>query len=128
MVFRVLVPLPGIEPVSPALEVQSPNHWTVGPLRSYSVIFGKLWGAFWLPRSRVLHCPTHHPLRYLEAVGGGQLGLGGSQFFTPVGRSCPDLTGLVCSLGQGGKGGSSPGARSSEVGASGASKGLCLPR
>ena len=61
MVFRILVPLPGIKPVSPAVEVQSPNHWTVGPLRSYSVIFGKLSGAFWIPSSWVLHCPTPSP-------------------------------------------------------------------
>ena len=25
---RILVPRPGIEPVSPAMEAQSPNHWT----------------------------------------------------------------------------------------------------
>ena len=72
--------------------------------------------------------PPHHPLRYLEAMGGGQLGLGGSQFFTPAGRSCPDLTGLACSSGQGDRGGPSLGARSSEVDAGGTSKGLCLPR
>ena len=27
---RILVPQPGIEPVPPAVEVQSPNHWTTG--------------------------------------------------------------------------------------------------
>ena len=25
---KILVPRPGIEPVSPAVEAQSPNHWT----------------------------------------------------------------------------------------------------
>ena len=28
--FRILVPWPGIEPVPPTVEAQSPNHWTTG--------------------------------------------------------------------------------------------------
>ena len=30
MVCGILVPRPGIKPMSPAVEEQSPNHWTVG--------------------------------------------------------------------------------------------------
>ena len=68
MVFRILVPLPGIEPVSPVAEGQSPNHWTVGPLRSYSVTFGKLWGAFWWVR-QVRRGLCSHGLRSMERAG-----------------------------------------------------------
>ena len=28
MACRILVPRPGIEPMPPAVEAQSPNHWT----------------------------------------------------------------------------------------------------
>ena len=28
MACRILLPRPGIEPIPPAVEVQSPNHWT----------------------------------------------------------------------------------------------------
>ena len=31
---RILVPQPGIEPIPPAVEAQSPNHWTT---RKFSV-------------------------------------------------------------------------------------------
>ena len=33
---RILVPQPGIEPVPPAVEVQSPNHWTTKEVLSLS--------------------------------------------------------------------------------------------
>ena len=36
MAFGVLVPQPGIEPLPPAVEVQSPNHWTT---REFSSIY-----------------------------------------------------------------------------------------
>ena len=33
----ILVPQPGIEPVSPAMEAWSPNHWTAGEFPLYTV-------------------------------------------------------------------------------------------
>ena len=40
----ILVPPPGIEPVSPAVEVQSPNHWTTREFPGWVIFieFGEL--------------------------------------------------------------------------------------
>ena len=35
MACRTLVPQPGIEPTSPAVEAQSPNHWTTRDVSTY---------------------------------------------------------------------------------------------
>ena len=44
MAWGILVPRPGIEPMPPAVEVQSPNHWTARevPMHSFSYSF-PLW-------------------------------------------------------------------------------------
>ena len=43
---RILVPWPGIEPLSPALEVQSLNHWTAReiPEGIWYRVSGRCWG------------------------------------------------------------------------------------
>ena len=35
---RILVPQPGIEPMSPTVEVWSPNHWTTGEVPGISYL------------------------------------------------------------------------------------------
>ena len=48
----ILAPRAGMEPVRPAVEVQSPNHWTTGELfgDGFFVWFGFFWavpGGMW---------------------------------------------------------------------------------
>ena len=38
MAFRVLVSQPGIEPITPAVKVQSLNHWTTREVPCFSIL------------------------------------------------------------------------------------------
>ena len=37
----ILTPRPGIEPISPAVEAQSPNHWTTRELPTHTYFLNK---------------------------------------------------------------------------------------
>ena len=37
--YRILVPRPGIEPMPPAMEAQSPSHWTARELPPQPIFF-----------------------------------------------------------------------------------------
>ena len=39
MTCRILVPWPGIEPVTSAVQVKSPNHWTVGEFPTTQILY-----------------------------------------------------------------------------------------
>jgi len=39
MACRILVPLPGSEPVPPAVEAWSPNHWTIREFPIITVLY-----------------------------------------------------------------------------------------
>ena len=60
-VFRILVPWPGIEPMSPAVEGWSPNHWRAGEVPTPSCLTAYypsardlFWGRVVWPPSRAL--------------------------------------------------------------------------
>ena len=39
----ISVPPPGIEPVSPAVEARSPNHWTTGEFPQLTILRDKIF-------------------------------------------------------------------------------------
>ena len=59
MTCGILVPLPEIEPMPPALGAQSPNHWTTGVVclaSGYIQINSSSFFLWWCPR--ILRAPT----------------------------------------------------------------------
>ena len=54
---RILLPQPGVEPMHPALEVLSPNHWTAREfpkmVKIWTRIFQKIFSQLTLPLSLV---------------------------------------------------------------------------
>ena len=49
MVYGILVPQPGIEPVPPEVEAQCPNHWTTREIPGIAFLRGKCLLISWLP-------------------------------------------------------------------------------
>ena len=47
MAWRTLVSPPGIEPTSPAVEAQSPNHWTTREVSTYIFTIDGCLDCFW---------------------------------------------------------------------------------
>ena len=43
---RILVPCPGFKPVPPAVEAQSPNHWTAREAPTVAFLQSQIWHCF----------------------------------------------------------------------------------
>ena len=52
MACGILVPLPGIKPIPPAVEAQSPNHWTAREVPQRTLFHGEMATELRLERVR----------------------------------------------------------------------------